>query len=214
MPKLFLLESHKADTTLFSASNEVVLHEDILEVLFTYKEKICNSFYDICGTFFIDHLAINIIDPDGRLVIFSTTPSVEYNLISQDLWKYDRSFSLSYQTDNRFTSWEKAYEEKHREKLKYTKQSTHGFTCGFNISKNLESFHIIYSFATRYQKHDLLKYYHGYINELFSIGDYVFKAVSGVYDQKFGKMISRHETDCDKVIRTFPPFLKLISSKE
>jgi hypothetical protein len=210
MPELFLVENQKADTKLFSTSNEVLLHEDILEVLFKYKEKICNKFYDIRGTFLIDHLAINIIDPNSKVIIFSTTPSIEYNLISQGLWKYDRSFSISYQTENRFYSWEKAYEEKQFEKLKLTKQLNHGFTCGFNLSTKIESFQFIYSFATRHQKPDLIEYYRGYINELFAIGNYVFKAINGIYEKRFGKIISTPEISGDKTIRSFSPFLKLI----
>lgn len=214
MPELFLIGTQKSDNKLFSTSNEVLLHEYILEILFKYKDKVFNKFYDIRGTFLIDHLAINIIDPNNKLIIFSTTPSVEYNLISQELWKYDRSFSTSYQIDNRFYSWEKAYEENQFEKLKLAKQINHGFSFGFNLSKKIESFQFIYSFATRHQNSDLMEYYRRYINELFAIGNYVFKAINEIYEKQFGKIISTTEISGDKTKRSFSPFLKLISSNK
>jgi len=52
MPELFLIESEEANIKLTNTSNEVLLHEDILEILFKYKEKICNKFDDMRGTFF------------------------------------------------------------------------------------------------------------------------------------------------------------------
>lgn len=213
MPELFLVENQKAHTKKFSASNEVLLHEDILEVLFKYKEKICNKFHDIRGTFLIDHLAINIIDPNNKIIIFSTTPSIEYNLISQGLWKYDRSFSISYQIENRFYSWEKAYEEEQFEKLKLTKQINHGFSCGFNLSTRIESFQFIYSFATRHQLPNLIEYYRGYVNELLAIGNYVFKAVNEIYEKRFEKIILIPDIKVDKTLGSFAPFLKLISKE-
>ena len=49
MPELFLIENEELNTKLFSRSDEVLLHEDILEILFKYKEKLCNKFDDIRG---------------------------------------------------------------------------------------------------------------------------------------------------------------------
>lgn len=214
MPELFLIENQEINTEVFSTSSEVFLHKDILEILFRYKEKICNKFNDLRGTFLIDHLAINIIDPSNKIVIFSSTPSVEYNLISQGLWRHDKSFSVSYQMKNRFYSWETAYEENHFEKLKLIKQINHGFSCGFNLSKKIGSFQFIYSFATRHQKPDLLEYYRGHINELFSIGNYGYKSISGIYEKRFGKVITNPELSENKSIGFFPPFLKLISNNK
>jgi len=167
----------------------------------------------ICAVLFlIDHLAINIIDPKNRLVIFSTTPSVEYNLITQGLWKYDKSLSMNFQRDNRFYSWEKAYEKEYFEELKLIKQINHGFSFGFNLSKKIESFQLIYSFATRHQNFELLEYYREYINELFALGDYGYKAIRSIYEQCIAKMNIVQGINKDKSIRSFSPFLKLISS--
>lgn len=213
MPKLFLVESLKSNSNIISVSNEVLLHENILEVLFKYKETLCHKFDDVRGTLLIDHAAITIIDSDNKIIVFSTTPSVEYNIISQDLWKHDASFSLSYQAANRFYTWEKAYENEYFEELKLVKEVNHGFYLGFNLSKKVGSTQFIYSFATRHQRDGLVEYYRNYINELFAIGDYLYKSVCDIYEKSYGNIITIPEKIEGKAIRRFSPFLKLISNK-
>ncbi len=78
MPRLILIKNDEINTKIFDESNEISLHEDILEILFKYKENICNKFDDIRGAFLIDHFAIKIIDQNNKILIFSITPSVEY----------------------------------------------------------------------------------------------------------------------------------------
>jgi hypothetical protein len=214
MAELFLIENQEVNTKLFSRSDEVLLHEDTVEILFKYKEKLCHKFDDIRGTFLIDHLAIHIIDPNNRIIMFSTTPSVEYNLIANDLWKHDRGFSVNYQIENRFYSWEKAYEKEYFEELKSIKQMNHQFSFGFNLSKKIESFQFIYSFATRHKNCEFLEYYCRYINELFAIGDYGYKAISNICEQYIGIIPTTTAINFDKNIRSFSPFLKLISSNQ
>ncbi len=205
MPEFTLIKNEDSSTEHFAASNETFLHEDVLEILFEYKKKMHSKFNDIRGTFLIDHFAINIIDSNNKVIIFSATPSVEYNLISQNVWKYDKSFSARFQRENRFYSWETAYEKKYFEKLKLIKQTNHGFCFGFNLSKRFSSSQIIYSFATRYEKANLLEYYREHINELSAIGDYCYKAINESLEKNLGKIITA---------TTSSPLLKLISNNK
>lgn len=214
MAELFLIENSEENAKCFSDSNETSLHGDMLEVLFKYKNKIYNRFDDVRGTFLIDHLAINVINSNKQVLIFSTTPSVEYNLISQDLWKYDRSFSASYQSSNKFYSWEKAYAKKYFDELRLIKQINHGFSYGFNLSKKIGSCQFVYSFATRCQKPNLLEYYNGHISELFAIGNYSYNAIREIYEERFGKIVTDTGVDSSRANRPFPPFLKLISNNK
>jgi len=190
---------------------DVVLHEDIFEILFKYKKIICNKFDDIRGTLLIDHLSINIINPNNKIVIFSTTPSVEYNLLTHNLWKHDQGFSISHQINNRFYSWDTAYKKEYFNELKLTKQLKHGFTFGFNLSKMINEFQFIYSFATRHPNSELMDYYRQYINELFSIGNYIYKPMANIHEQLAGTpiLVSKNESPL-----IFSPFLRLISNNK
>lgn len=162
-------------------TNEVTLHEDILDILFKHKEEIYRKLIDLRGTFLLDHIAIKIVDPNNKVLIFSITPSVEYNLIVQGLWRYDKSFSIDFQKNNTFYQWERAYDKNHFEEIKQIKELKHGFTFGFCIPKKLGNFNLIYSYATRSKKNELLEYYHGYLNELINVGDYGYKLIHSIY---------------------------------
>lgn len=163
------------------AADEVILHEDILDILFKHKEEIYRKLIDLRGTFLLDHIAIKIIDPNNKILIFSITPSVEYNLIVQGLWKHDKSFSITFQKDNSFYPWEKAYCKNYFDEIRQIKELKHGFTFGFNISKKLGAFNLIYSYATRSKNDGLLDYYRNHINELINLGDYGYKLIHSIY---------------------------------
>ncbi len=181
MKKYDLIKSINSSVTLHNNDSNVILHEDILDILFKHKEEIYRKLIDLRGTFLIDHIAIKIIDPNNKILIFSITPSVEYNLIVQGLWKHDKSFSLNFQKNNSFYIWEEAYPEKYFDELKSIKELKHGFTFGFNLSKTIGSFNLTYSFATRSKNNKLLEYYQSHINELFALGDYGYKLIHNIY---------------------------------
>ena len=160
---------------------EVTLHADILNILFKHKEEIYRKLIDLRGVFLIEHIAIKIIDPKNNMIIFSITPSVEYNLIVQGLWRHDKSFCPYFQKFNTFYLWNQAYSKKYFNEIKYMKETKHGFTCGFNLAKKVDFFHFIYSYATRSKNNELDEYYRSHVNDLFALGDYGYKLIRDIY---------------------------------
>lgn len=167
--------------TYISRNDNIILHDDILDILFKHKEEIHRKLSDLQGTLLIDHIAIKIIDPNKKLLIFSITPSVEYNILVQGLWKHDKSFSTYFHNTNKFYSWEEAYSKLYFHKIKQIKETKHGFTFGFNISKKIDEFNLIYSFATRSQNKNLHDYYYNHLNKLYSLGDYSYRLIHNIY---------------------------------
>lgn len=208
MSGLILIKNEESEVSL-REPKQTLLHENYHQSLFDYKGKMLNYFGDIKGTFFIDHFSFYIIDRDGKIIPFSATPSVEYNLFSQGIWKYDNSFCSQFNQENRFYSWEKAYEESHFSQLKQVKEIKHNFQFGFNLSKQVNSYQLIYSFATRSQIDNLINYYSEYINELFAIGDYVYSHIHVAYLNTTGNdLIIDNNKNSHKRIS---PFLKLVT---
>lgn len=208
MSGLILIKNNE-DEILSSEFKQTSLHDHFHQSLFDYKGKMLTYFGDIKGTFFIDHFSFCILDKDRKIIPFSASPSVEYNLFSQGIWKYDSSFCDKFNQENRFYCWEKAYEESHFSQLKQMKELKHGFQFGFNLSKQIDAYQLIYSFATRSQISDLMNYYREYINELFSIGDYVYSHIQLAYlDTTGNDLIAQTNNHSHKRIS---PFLKLIT---
>jgi hypothetical protein len=194
----------------FSAEEKQVvkMHPETIDILFKHKEEIHRKLVDLKGTFLLDHIAIYIIDPDERLVIFSLTPSVEYNLLCQNIWQSDKAFDSKFQIEKNFYLWEEAYSPENFNELKALKELKHGFTLGFNLSKKIDDFTLIYAYATRSQNKELLEYYHSHTKELFCLGDYGFKVLSNIYSQycKKHQIPKINSNDQPKT----KPYLKLI----
>jgi len=191
-------------------NHKVTLHENIIDILFQHKEEIYIKFNDLLGIFLIDYIAIKIIDPNNELVIFSITPSVEYNLLVQGLWKYDHSFTMNFQKNNVFYVWEKAYYETYFNEIKSIKEFKHGFTFGFNISKQIDSFHFTYSYATRSKNSKLYHYYHSHVNELSALGDYSYKLIRSIYAKYCNPNFTLPSISCKQNDPPKFPLLKLM----
>ena len=159
------------------------MHENILNILFKHKNEIFRKLSDLRGLYFIDHVAITLINPNNEIVVLSLTPSVEFKLIMQGLWKFDMSFNpLSY-TNAEMLFWNKAYINGYHNEIKCIKETQHNFSLGFNLIKKIDSFNFIYSFATRKNTKGLQKYYEDLRQELLMLGDYAYKLLRDIYVQ-------------------------------
>jgi hypothetical protein len=206
------MNRYKVINTHSEKHNNVVLHEDILDILFKYKIEVHKKLIDLRGAFLIDHIAIKIIDPDNKMVILSLTPSVEYNLLVQGLWKYDKSFCPNFTALNSLYLWEDAYSVEHAAEIKNIKQLKHGFTFGFNLAKKIDSFHFIYSYATRSKNQGLQEYYIEHIQELLTLGDFGYRLIRDIY-AKFCNPKYSPPSAVDKKITQRKPILKLITNE-
>lgn len=159
------------------------IHPNIIDILFKHKSEISRKLSDLKGLYFIDHVALSLINPDHEMVIFSTTPSVEFNLLAQGLWQFDRSFNPRSYTDKEILFWENAYARGHHHEIKRIKETQHHFSLGFNVMRRINQFHFIYSFATRHTESDLHHYYQGLIPALLALGDYGYKQLQSIYQQ-------------------------------
>lgn len=172
-----------------SCNSEVQLHTDILDALFKYKKEIYYKLSDIRGTYNIDHIAINIVTPENKLIILSISPSVEYNLIIQNLWQYDKSFFPQLYKENEFFYWEEAYLPGHNNLIRALKQEKHNYHLGIGLTRRLDDLYLTYSFATRNPSVKLKSYYLERQSELLLLGDYAFKCMDNIY-KKFHTNIS------------------------
>ena len=159
------------------------IHPNIFDILFKHKSEISRKLSDLKGLYFIDHVALSFINPEREMVIFSTTPSVEFNLLAQGLWQFDKSFNPNSYRDQEILFWDKAYSHGYHHEIKRIKETQHHFSLGFNVMRHINQFHFIYSFATRHTESDLHDYYQGLIPALLALGDYGYKQLQPIYQQ-------------------------------
>jgi hypothetical protein len=175
--KLKLVDSFSSNKT------QIKLHPEILTILLENRRSIKNVFFDINGLYDISHMGISIIDPAHELIAFSSTPNIEYNLIHQNLWKHDHCFSPCLNNLNRISWWD-IYEkisDCDREEIEIIKLRNNKFSLGITISRQVNDFCFLYSYATRSKRNDLQEYYESNTFGLIDIGDYFYKSILDIY---------------------------------
>jgi hypothetical protein len=187
------------------------LHDDILDILFAHKSEIYKKLCDIKGLYFIDHIAITISNPENEIVVFSLTPSVEYNVIIKDLWKHDIAFRPDEFITGDFAWWD-SKSNIYTSEVRKIKEENHHFSVGFNLYKKVEKFKFIYSFASRKEDENIRSYYENLMSELFHLGDYGYKLIRDIYLNYCGDYIPPQITK--DILVSEKPYLRLVFSKE
>jgi len=161
---------------LLQQKNNIQLHPEIIEILFENRRYIKNIFSDLNGLYDIAHIGLTCIDPSNECIVFSTTPNVEYNLISQNLWEYDHCFYPDPVEKNTLLWWDDGLE-----KIAKIKLENNQFTLGMSIVRPVDDFCFIYSFATKETYQDFRRYYSDHLFHLIDIGDYFYKSIRSLY---------------------------------
>ncbi len=163
----------------------MILHPNILEALFKHQSEISLKLSNVRGLLKLEHIAMIILNPQDEIIVFSSTPAVEYNLIEKELWRFDASFKPRNYEDGTFFWWEQAYPSAHSKMIKEIKELNYGFTLGFCLARKIDKAHIVYSYATRSTDKKLKQYYEQHTKELMAVGDYAYGLLSNIY-AKYG----------------------------
>lgn len=147
-------------------------------LLFKYKRQAVSVFSDIVGIDEIDHVAIVCIGLSGEAIFLSYTPSLEYNLISTDLWMFDGVYTKQFLQMQRIQVWEHLYHAERYGELKYLKQIKNKFSYGVSISVQHNALHLVYSFATKSQEKARELHFCSMESTLVKMGNYCFSRLA------------------------------------
>jgi len=150
------------------------LHALAEDLLFSHKRQVSSLFRDVIGLHEIDSLSLYYIDELQRLLAFSYTPAVEFNLFSSHLWQHDLTFSPQFFSKKQQAFWQELYKDERFDELRYLKQLKYNFNIGFSLSKPQQDYHLIYSFATKSNDAQIKSLWLKVSDELSQIGDYCF----------------------------------------
>jgi len=138
---------------------------------------------NIIGIHHIDYVSYSIITPRNQLVIFSSTPSVEHNLIHLNLLSMDNMYNPILHTDGRLCWWNEAYTPSAATSLRKVKEIDHGYTHGFGFGRHIQDIKMTYSFATRADISDAKLFYLRHHADLIKLGDYGLKQLAQITGQ-------------------------------
>ncbi len=132
-----------------NSRNEVVLHPELLEVLFAFRSKVSSVFRDVLGIHEINHIAFTRINKNNQLLTLSSTPAMEFNLFSSSLWRYDKTYTPPWFQLGQQDYWQNLYCHTRYDELYYLKQIKHAYPIGLNLAAKTDEEYIIYSIASR-----------------------------------------------------------------
>ncbi|KTC65684.1 putative FlgJ-like protein (plasmid) [Legionella adelaidensis] len=160
-----------------------ILHSKLLEILFENRRLVKNIFFEIQGLFDIDYIGLKIINSNKEIIAFSTIPSIEFNLIHQNLWENDVCFIPPNEVRNEIIWWEfeNEYSYELREK-KQIKLLNNKLTSGFTICRDLNNFCLLFSYATKSKNKLLKEYYTANIYKIMDLGDYFLNSIIPMYN--------------------------------
>lgn len=127
---------------------EIVYHPQFFETLFAFRSKVLAVFNDVLGIYEINHIAISQISAAHEILAFSSTPAMEYNLFSSNLWRYDQSYHPQWFSQCIQADWQSLYTPSYYDDLYYLKQVKHHYPIGCTQAVKLEDNFFLYSFAT------------------------------------------------------------------
>ena len=131
-----------------NTNKTITPHSCFLETLFAYKSRASSVFRDVLGLYEISHIAISHIDNSRELLSFSSTPSLEFNLFKNNLWRFDKTFQPNWYSLCAHASWESLYAPERYDELYYLKQIKHHHPLSVSLSAKSATGHVIYSLAT------------------------------------------------------------------
>ena len=129
--------------------SKIKLHPQAQDLLFKHYRTLTRIFQDVLGHLEIDYMAIALLNPMNELFFLSSKPSIESNLIQNDLWQFDASIQQDFFMQNKAQLWEDLYHDEWRAPLRHYKQDIPKFSMGLSVSSFFEDYRVVYSFALK-----------------------------------------------------------------
>jgi len=160
---------------------EAVPHPQLLEALFAFRSKVSNVFREVLGIHQIDHIAITRINETQKLLNFSSTPAMEYNLFNSNLWRHDRSYDAHWFRTCNQAEWQSLYCLERYDELYYLKQIKHHYPIGYSLATKIQNHFFIYSVATRLCGQDTRELFAHQQDDFYKIGQYCAEMLNPLF---------------------------------
>lgn len=149
---------------------EVTLHPELFHLLFANKFKTWLLFHNLLAAHKIDHLAIYLIDRECKLLCFSSSPALEYNLFNSPLWRFDRSFHPAWYKQGGIATWQSLYCPSRYDELYYLKQIKPHYPWGLSLATTTRFGDVVFSIATHNDGAHLQQQLQSRVEQFYDLG--------------------------------------------
>lgn len=142
---------------------DITPHPRMLDVLFAHKRQVTSLLEGILRIDGIDHIAITYINQYQELFIVSSTPAIEFNLFSGQLWRMDYTYRPVWFNKCTQASWQSLYLPERYDELYYLKQQKNHYPFGQSFASQLDGLPMIFSIASHtccLHKKQIIKKHH------------------------------------------------------
>lgn len=164
-------------------------HPQFLNTLFSHKSKVFSVFNDVLGLNEINHIALAYINPRQKLLTFSSTPALEFNLFNSSLWRFDKTYTADWYEQCGVASWQALYTQTRYDQLYYVKQARHHYPLALSLASKVGEGYIIYSIASRKNCLPTQEVFAQQYTNFYKIGQYCNNALLSLVvdcDSSFG----------------------------
>lgn len=126
---------------------KIRLHPLAKDYLFQYYHVLRRIFSNVLGQLETDYLSIAVLDKLGQLILFSSKPSIEQNLIDKGLLKYDACFQARFFYQDKPSLWTDLYCNEYKKPLYQYKQTEPALEAGIAIPTDFGEYRVLFSFG-------------------------------------------------------------------
>ena len=161
------------------------LHKDALLMSFENQWRIRKIYTEIIGLNEIDHLSINIVDPNGEMSIISYNPSIVYKIFKDGTYLYNGTISPTYYENLDFYTWDQCFDKRFYNEVKNSLQIKNGIDTGIAMIHREFNFHILFSFASKRKNGDMLADAIENNQQFLKMGFHCLESIKDIYSQYY-----------------------------
>jgi len=165
-------------------SENIKIHPYFIETLFGYKSKMFRVFRDVLGIHEINHISITRVNSQGQLLVLSSTPAMEFNLFTSNLWRFDNSYNSEWFYSCLQAEWRSLYAPERYDELYYLKQIKHQLPLGQSLAARQANNHYIYSIASKRESPDAQDIFHASRDNFYKIGQYCTQLLLPYFEEQ------------------------------
>lgn len=174
------LENLKRQNTVLPVHIPPQLHPNAPIISFENARAIEKIYKDILGIDCIDHFSLNIVDPCGNMSVISLNPSIIFQLVYDGTYLFNGSISPSFYKFKKQYSWDETYDIRYENILKNKMELKNGIKKGIVLTKKVNGFYLLYSFATKSCEHHFTEVLNEKIKFFYTMGDHCYSGVNTI----------------------------------
>lgn len=145
-------------------NSTITVHPLAESILFSHYRDIRKVFYDVLGQLEIDYLCIALLTIKNELLFFSSSPSIEQNMLKHHACLFDSRFQYDFFKQEQVQFWSS--------KTKLTE-----FGIGLSVPSVFNEYRVIYSFASKSIDQKVHNHFANNIAMFVQIGKFCLKKI-------------------------------------